>query len=51
MNYQASASAEEAMDLAKEKIPSAATYRISEFDFNYIGMTDMDTYKVNLHLN
>ena len=46
MNYQASSTEEESLDLASQAIPSAAALGINALDFNYIGMEDIGTCKV-----
>ena len=52
MNYQAAASEVEASQLAKEQneaLPSAATYKIDAFDFDYLTLNDGDTLKVGAY--
>ena len=46
MNYQASSSEEESLELASQNVPSASALGVNALDFSYIGMSDMDTVKV-----
>ena len=49
MNYQASSTEEEARNLAASHVPSAAKMNLVSFQFNYLGLEDMDIFKVNSH--
>lgn len=50
MNYQASSSEEEAQELVNVDIPSAQTLRIDTFEYNYIGLADLETYRSTIRM-
>ena len=47
MNYQASASEDEAAELAKQVVPSASALQLERLSFSYLGLSDNETYKVS----
>ncbi len=50
MHYQATSSADEALQLANMAVPSAATFHIDSLQFSYLGLDDNGTLLVRIRL-